>query len=55
MIKRLVLVAAVATTLGSAIGVASAADPSICITSDVNVNGTALPTNGTTCLPPAAP
>lgn len=53
MIKRLVIAAAVATTLGSAIGVASAApSASVCITSNVNVNGTALPTNGTTCLPP---
>jgi hypothetical protein len=52
MIKRLVLAAAVATALGSAMGAASA-DPSVCLTSDITVNGTALPTNGTTCLPPA--
>jgi hypothetical protein len=30
---------------------ASAAGPSVCIASHVNVNGTAAPTNGTTCLP----
>ena len=54
MIKRLVLAAAVATALGSAMGAASA-EPSICVTSDVTINGTALPTNGTNCLPPEAP
>lgn len=53
MIKRLVLAAAVATALGSAVGTASA-EPSFCLTTDVNIAGTALPTNGTQCLPPAA-
>ncbi len=53
MIKRIVLAAAVVTALGSAVGAASA-DPSVCLTSDVNIAGTALPTNGTQCLPPAA-
>ena len=53
MIKRLVLAAAVATALGSAMGVASA-EPSACLTTSVTVNGTEAPTNGTNCLPPAA-
>lgn len=53
MIQRLVLAAAVAAALGSVAGVASA-EPSVCLTSDVTINGTALPTNGTQCLPPAA-
>lgn len=50
MFRKLVVL----LTLGAAlaIGVAPAmADPSVCVTTDVNVNGTALPTNGTTCVP----
>ncbi|MCW2615178.1 MAG: hypothetical protein JWN08_2172 [Frankiales bacterium] len=53
LVKRLVLAAAVLTALGSAVGSASA-EPSLCLTTDVSINGTALPTNGTQCLPPAA-
>ena len=52
MIKRIVIAAAAVAALGAAVGPASA-DPSICITTDVNIAGTALPTNGTQCLPPA--
>lgn len=47
MIKRLVLAAAVTAAMGAALSPASAGEA--CLTSDVNVNGTALPTNGTTC------
>lgn len=52
MVKRLMLAFAVLTVLGSAMGAASA-EPSICLTTDVSINGMALPTNGTQCLPPA--
>ncbi len=53
LIKRIVIAAAAVAALGAAVGPASA-DPSVCLTTDVTVNGTALPTNGTNCLPPAA-
>lgn len=48
LIKRIVLAAAVATALGSAMAPASAGEA--CLTTDVNVNGTALPTNGEQCV-----
>ena len=51
--KRIVLAAAAVVAMGAFIAPASA-DPSVCITTDVNIAGTALPTNGTNCLPPAA-
>ncbi len=50
MVKKLLVLATLAGAL--AIGAFPAsADPSVCVTTDVNVNGTALPTNGTTCVP----
>jgi hypothetical protein len=50
MLKKLLVLATLALALG-ATALPAAADASVCLTSDVNVNGTALPTNGTTCLP----
>ena len=43
-------VAALGTVASLALA-APAGAASICVTSDINVNGTAAPTNGTTCLP----
>lgn len=48
--KRLVLAVAVLGTAGF-LSLAPANAASVCVTSDINVNGTAAPTNGTTCLP----
>ena len=50
MLKKLLVLATLAGALAIAAVPASAA-PSVCVTTDINVAGTALPTNGTTCLP----
>jgi hypothetical protein len=50
MLRRIVVL----LTLGAAVALGAApalADPSVCVTTDVTIAGTALPTNGTTCLP----
>ncbi|MCU1588136.1 MAG: hypothetical protein JWN31_1629 [Frankiales bacterium] len=50
MAKKLIVLATLAGAL--AIGaLPAAAAPVLCVTTDVSVAGTALPTNGTTCLP----
>lgn len=49
--KKLVLLLTAAGALAIGVLPAAAADPSVCVTTNVNVNGTDLPTNGTTCLP----
>ena len=50
MLKKLLVLGTLAGAL--TIGAfPAAADPAICVTTDINVAGTALPTNGTTCLP----
>ena len=47
--KRILLAAVAALALGAFAAPASAAGQ-ICLTTDVNVNGTAAPTNGTNCI-----
>ena len=49
MLKRILVVLALAVSFGFAS--TASADPSVCLTTDININGTAAPTNGTTCLP----
>lgn len=46
--KRILLAAVAVVALGAFAAPASAGQ--VCLTSDVNVNGTALPTNGTNCV-----
>ena len=46
--KRILLAAVAAVALGAFAVPASAGQ--VCLTTDVNVNGTALPTNGTNCV-----
>ena len=48
MIKRVLVAAAVVAAMGAAVAPASAGQ--VCLTTDVNVNGQALPTNGTNCV-----
>ena len=49
MIKRVLAAAAVVAALGAVAAPASAAGQ-ICLTTDVNVNGTPSPLNGTNCV-----
>jgi hypothetical protein len=52
MLKKVLVLAALATVVsGGAALPALAAGPSGCLTTNVVVNGTALPTNGTNCTP----
>ena len=46
--KRILLAAVAALALGAFAVPASAGQ--VCLTTDVNVNGTAAPTNGTNCV-----
>jgi hypothetical protein len=49
MVQRLVAVASLAFALA---GIAAApANAAVCLTTDITVNGTASPLNGTNCLP----
>lgn len=50
MVKRLVAVASLALAVAG-VAAAPAANAGVCLTTDITVNGTAAPTNGTTCLP----
>jgi hypothetical protein len=50
-VKKLLVLLTVAGALAVGVLPAAAADPTLCITTDINVAGTALPTNGTTCRP----
>ncbi|MCW2666593.1 MAG: hypothetical protein JWN57_1555 [Frankiales bacterium] len=50
MVKRLVAVASLAFAIAG-IAAAPAHAASVCLTTDVTVNGTASPLNGTNCLP----
>lgn len=47
--KRILLAAVAVLALGAFAAPASAAGQ-VCLTTDVNVNGTAAPTNGTNCV-----
>jgi len=49
MIKRVLAAAAVVAALGAVAAPASAAGQ-VCLTTDVNVNGTPAPLNGTNCV-----
>jgi hypothetical protein len=48
MIKRVLVAAAVVAAMGAAVAPANAGQ--LCLTTDINVNGTAAPTNGTNCV-----
>lgn len=50
MTKRFLLLVALVGAFAAATLPASA-NPSACLTTSITVNGTAAPTNGTTCLP----
>jgi hypothetical protein len=47
-LKRILLAAVAVVALGAFAAPASAG--SVCLTTDINVNGTAAPTNGTNCV-----
>ncbi len=49
MVKRLVAVAALALAIGGVAAAPASADA--CLTTDITINGTASPLNGTNCLP----
>jgi hypothetical protein len=49
MIKRVLVAAAVVAAMGAAVAPANAAGQ-LCLTTDINVNGTPAPTNGTNCV-----
>jgi hypothetical protein len=49
LLKRILLAALAVLALGAFAAPASAAGQ-VCLTTDVNVNGTAAPTNGTNCV-----
>jgi hypothetical protein len=49
--KVLVLTVLAGAIAGGSAAPALAAGPSACVTSNIVVNGTAAPTNGTTCAP----
>jgi hypothetical protein len=49
-VKKLFVLLSLSGAL-AAFAVPASADPSVCVTTDITVAGTALPTNGTTCLP----
>jgi hypothetical protein len=48
-LKRIMLAAVAVLALGAFAAPASAAGQ-VCVTTDVNINGTALPTNGENCV-----
>jgi hypothetical protein len=48
-LKRIMLAAIAAVALAGFAAPASAAGQ-VCLTTDVNINGTAAPTNGTNCV-----
>ena len=49
MLKKVLVLAALAGALGGVATPALAAGQ-VCLTTDINVNGTAAPTNGTNCV-----